>query len=75
VKPPAKPFLIDAKLFQICGPLLQAFPKIPLAVLWKIRSLQGKKGKFRLPPNFCAAPRSKRRAAERRAFGERQEKA
>jgi hypothetical protein len=47
---------IHAKDFQICAPFLQTFPKIPLAVLWEINSLQGEKGNFVLLQIFAAIP-------------------
>jgi hypothetical protein len=49
-------FQIYAKHFQICGLFLQTFPKIPLAVLWKIKGVQGEKGNFARPQIFFAAP-------------------
>jgi hypothetical protein len=52
-------FQIHAKHFQICGLFLQTFPKIPLAVLWKFRSLQGEKGNFARLQIFFAASRPK----------------
>ncbi|MGD0564820.1 MAG: hypothetical protein ABSA66_17225 [Roseiarcus sp.] len=46
---PSKLFQTHAKHFQICGLFLQIFPKTPLAVLWKIKGLQGEKGNFVTP--------------------------
>ncbi|MGO9773797.1 MAG: hypothetical protein ACLPSW_30475 [Roseiarcus sp.] len=60
-------FQIHAKDFQICAPFLQTFPKIPLAVLWEIKGLQGKKGNFVLLQIFFPAPRPK---AAARSAGE-----
>jgi hypothetical protein len=54
---PSKLFQRHAKHFQICGLFLQTFPKIPLAVFWEIKALQGEKGKFRFAPNFCVVGR------------------
>ncbi len=46
---PCKLFQPQAKHFQIRGPFLQIFPKIPLGVLWEIRGLQGEKGNLVTP--------------------------
>jgi hypothetical protein len=53
---PSKLFQTHAKHFQICGRFLQTFPKIPLAVLWKIKGLQGEKGNFALLQIFAPIP-------------------
>jgi hypothetical protein len=49
---------MHAKHFQIRRLFLQTFPRIPLAIFWEIKGLQGGKGKFRFAPNFCAVGRA-----------------
>jgi hypothetical protein len=65
---------MHAKHFQICGHFLQIFPKIPLAVSWKINGLQGEKGNFafsefsRRSPTESPDPAPPARRVRRRAI-------